>query len=61
MPWRDVTNTDFKLPTPTPVEIVGTTFGNEIQNKILTQMRILNLMIFYFCVFSTARYFLAGN
>jgi len=46
---------------PTPVEIVGTTFGNEIQTKILTAMRISNLFLFYLCVFATARYFMAGN
>jgi len=46
---------------PTPVEIVGTTFGNEIQTKILTAMRINNFLLFYLCFFATARYFMAGN
>jgi hypothetical protein len=46
---------------PTPVEIVGTTFGNEIQTKILTQLRIANLLLFYLGVFATCRYFIVGN
>lgn len=46
---------------PTPVEIVGTTFGNEIQTKILNALRVSNLFLFYLCVFATARYFMAGN
>lgn len=46
---------------PTPVEIVGTTFGNELQTRILTSGRISNYLLFYLCIFATARYFLAGN
>lgn len=46
---------------PTPVEIIGTTFGNELQTRILTALRISNLFLFYLCVFATARYFMAGN
>lgn len=46
---------------PTPVSIVGTTFGNEIQTKILTNIRISNMLLFYICTFETLRYFLVGN
>ncbi len=53
-----------KLPwdsNPTPVTIVGTTFGNEIQTKILNSLMVSNLFLFYLCIFATARYFMAGN
>lgn len=46
---------------PTPVEIVGTTFGNELQNKILTAMRLSNLLLFYFCAITTIRWIVSGN
>ncbi len=46
---------------PQPVEIIGTTFGNELQNKILNSMRILNLLMFYLCSLATLRWFIAGN
>lgn len=46
---------------PTPVTIVGTTFGNEIQTKILTNIRITNLLTLYLCVFVTFRYIMGGN
>lgn len=46
---------------PTPVEIVGTTFGNEIQTKILSTLKVSNLLVFYLCAFATLRYFLVGN
>lgn len=46
---------------PTPVEIIGTTFGNELQTKILTAVRIQNYLMFYLCAFATLRYFMAGN
>lgn len=46
---------------PTPVEIVGTTFGNVIQTKILTNLRVNNYLLFYLCAFATARYFMSGN
>lgn len=38
---------------PTPVRIVGTTFGNEIQTKILTAERIGNFLLFYIAVVLT--------
>lgn len=46
---------------PAPVSIVGTTFGNEIQTKILSTLKVSNLLLFYLCVFATLRYFLVGN
>lgn len=46
---------------PTPVEITGTTFGNVLQTKILTNVRISNYLLFYLCAFATFRYFMAGN
>lgn len=46
---------------PTPVSIVGTTFGNEIQTKILSTLKVSNLLLFYLCIFATLRYFLVGN
>lgn len=51
---------DWKI-SPTPVEIVGTTFGNKIQTKILTQLMVNNWLLTYLCIFATARYFLNGN
>lgn len=50
-----------ELSTPTPVEIVGTTFGNRIQTKILIQLVVNNWLLTYLCAFVTARYFLIGN
>lgn len=46
---------------PTPVSIVGTTFGDEIQTRILTNIRVGNMLLFYLCAFATLRYFLVGN
>lgn len=47
--------------SPIPVTIVGTTFGNEIQTKILSSLLVSNFFLFYLCIFATARYFMAGN
>ena len=58
MPLKDF---DFEVHSPTPVEIVGTTFGNRIQTKILNQLVVNNCLLTYLCAFATARYFLAGN
>lgn len=46
---------------PQAVEIVGTTFGNRLQTKILIQLIVANCLLTYLCVFATARYFLVGN
>lgn len=46
---------------PQQVEIVGTSFGNRIQTKILLGLYINNFLLLYLCVFATGRYFLAGN
>lgn len=46
---------------PTPVEIIGTTFGNELQTKILTTSRISNFLLFYLCFLATYRYLMVGN
>lgn len=46
---------------PQAVEIVGTTFGNRLQTKILIQLIVNNCLLTYLCTFATARYFLAGN
>lgn len=60
MDLKDIQKVQWNT-APTPVEIVGTTFGNEIQTKILTQLRVANLLLFYLGAFATARYFLVGN
>lgn len=68
MPLRELTD----LPTlkdiekiassmPTQVEIVGTTFGNELQNRILSNIRVLNFLMFYLCTLATLRWFMLGN
>ena len=46
---------------PQAVEIVGTTFGNRLQTKILIQLIVANCLLTYLCAFATARYFIAGN
>lgn len=46
---------------PTPVEIIGTTFGNELQTRILTSSRISNFLLFYLCFLATYRYLMVGN
>lgn len=60
MKLKDLQKVEWNT-SPTPVSIVGTTFGNEIQNRILTQLRIANLLLFYLSVFATTRYFMVGN
>ena len=52
-PWNSI--------GPQPVEIVGTTFGDRLQTKILIQLIVANCLLTYLCTFATARYFLAGN
>ncbi len=46
---------------PQSVEIVGTTFGNKLQTKILVQLVVANCLLTYLCTFATVRYFLVGN
>lgn len=46
---------------PQAVEIVGTTFGNKLQTKILVQLVVANCLLTYLCAFATVRYFLVGN
>ena len=46
---------------PQAVEIVGTTFGNRLQTKILVQLIVANCLLTYLCAFATTRYFLVGN
>lgn len=60
MKLEDVRKIPWEV-NPTPVSIVGTTFGNEIQTRILTNIRISNMLLFYLCTFETLRYFLVGN
>lgn len=43
-----------------PVLITGTTFGNTLQNRIITLELIQNWLLFYLCTFVTYRYFMKG-
>ena len=52
MKLADVTKIPWEV-DPTPVRIVGTTFGNEIQTKILTAERVGNFLLFYIAVVLT--------
>lgn len=45
---------------PTPVRVVGTTFGNELQSKINNRMLVNNVLLLYLCTFFTVRYFFYG-
>lgn len=48
------------LDNPVAVEIKGTNFGNELQNKILIASRIQNFLLFYLCIFFTTRWYYQG-
>jgi len=49
---KSIQRSDF-VKEPLPVTITGTTFGNELQNKILTAMRIQSFFLFYLCTIQT--------
>lgn len=46
---------------PTPVVITGTSFGNELQNKILTISALNAFLLFYLCALATLRWVFQGN
>lgn len=57
MPLKDLEDLkellDKGVPHPQQVEIVGTTFGNVLQNRINTKLAIANLLLLYLCVIAT--------
>ena len=63
MPFRELTRLPSKedidklvQSLPRQVEIVGTTFGNELQNKINNKLIIANLFLFYIGVILTLEF-----
>lgn len=46
---------------PIEVSVVGTTLGNELQNRILTGILVTNLLMFYLCTLATLRWLFQGN
>jgi len=59
MKIRDVNSVPWDV-SPTPVEIVGTTFGNELQNKINNRILVNNGLLLYLCIFFSIRLWFYG-